>query len=153
MMTDHPTFSQVLSSIGYDDATCATFEDVVLPFALMPHQLQGLHYALYYKRAGLFFEPRTGKTIVMQLLAIFNARFGVRTIQMMPPGLFRQFSGDYARIQGHGLTMHILDQTPARREKLLTGWLKEESARPDVIFLSQPIFRQHWQELYLNGFR
>lgn len=148
-----PTFAEILEPLGYDTQTCALFESVTLPFQLMPHQLQGLHYALYYEKAGLFFEPRTGKTIILQLLAIFFARFGVGTIQLMPPGLYRQFSRDYEGIKNHGLTLKVLDDSPTKREKILMSWLHDESARPDVVMLSQPIFRQHWQELYRTGFR
>ena len=147
-----PMFAEILAQIGYDPATCALFNDVILPFPLMPHQLSGLHYGLFYPRFGLFFEPRTGKTIVMQLLAVFYARFAVRTIQIMPPGLFRQFLGDYAGIQGHGLRIRVLNDGPAAREKLFSRWMDQPESRPDVVLLSQPIFKAHWRELYLEGF-
>ena len=149
----NPTFAQVLAQVGYSQETCDRFSDVILPFELMPHQLTGLHYALYYSRAGAFFPPRCGKTIVMMLLAIFYARHDVRTMQVMPPGLFRQFFNDYHDIQNHGLKIHVFNQGPAQREKLLTKWASHPESCPDVVLLSQPIFKQHWDSLYLQKFR
>jgi SNF2 family DNA or RNA helicase len=151
--SDNPTLGSLLTGYGCDEDACSLFEEVVLPFRLMPHQQLGLHYGLYYNRFGLFFEPRTGKTIVMQLLAIFYARYGIGTVQIMPPGLFRQFLGDYEKIQGHGLHIHVLDDPPAKREKLFSKWTERPDTRPDVILLSQAIYRAHWQELYLHKFR
>lgn len=150
---NHPRrFSSVLAGIGYPPEVCERFEHVILPFELMPHQLRGLSYALYYPRSGLFFEPRTGKTIVMQLAAIFYAHYGVGTVQIMPPGLFLQFSRDYDSIQGHGLTLKHLTEGPKRRDAVFDAWEKGLANKPNVILLSQPIFKVHWASLYGLGY-
>lgn len=70
-LPDQPTFGQVLRVLGFDSLECDRFEHIVLPFRPFPHQLKGLLKGLQEVRFGLSFEPRTGKTLVMQMLAIF----------------------------------------------------------------------------------
>lgn len=147
-----PTFASILSEIGYGQDVAEPFRDVRLPFELKPHQVTGLHYGLYYDRFGLFFEPRTGKSIVLQLLALFASRNGAKTIQLMPPGLFRQFRADYDLIHGHGLRIDTLSQSKVSREKRVRAWENGLSSIPDVLLMSAPIFLKHWDSLRRMGY-
>ena len=128
------------------------FEHVILPFEPMEHQWDGFYRSRQNSRSGLFFEPRTGKTLVLQMLAIFYARYGAGTIQIMPPALFRQFQHDYGLIKGHGLKVEVLNQGPAGRKTLLNKWLDQPHSRPQVVLVSKEIFKVVWQDLYLLGF-
>ena len=128
------------------------FAHVTLPFTPMPHQIEGYQMARNEARSGLFFAPRTGKTLVMQMLAIFQAHYGVRTVQIMPPGLIRQFMHDYEDIKGHNLGIHALTEGPAKRAKLLKLWLESPDSRPDVVLMSKEIFKPTWHHLYQAGF-
>ena len=150
-ITPKMSFGQVLRTLGYGDDLAQRFEAIELPFQPMPHQLAGLHYALTYPRSGLFFEPRTGKTLVLQLLAIYYAYFGIGTMQVMPPALFRQFTHDYEQIKRHGLHLDVLNDGPVTRAKKLKLWEEDPSKRPHVVMLSREIFKQTWPDLYHLG--
>ena len=146
------SFGHGLVEQGEEPGVAAPFNSVILPFAPMEHQWEGFWRARFHTRAGLFFEPRTGKTLTMQMLAIFYAKYGVGTIQIMPPGLFRQFQHDYNLIRNHGLRIAVLSGTPAFRHKSLLRWQAFPEERPHVILLSKEIFRGAWKDIYLLGF-
>lgn len=146
------SLAKVLAEIGYDQTVTAPFAQVMLPFTPMPHQYWGLRYAMNFVRSGVFFEPRTGKTLVLQILAIFYSHFGAGVIQIMPPALFRQFQHDYAQIKGHNLRIAVLNDGPAGRAKRLEQWAEDEQSRPQVVMLSRDIFKSAWKDLYLMGF-
>lgn len=146
-------FADALAAIGCDETTCARFKHITLPFVPMPHQLAGLSYALNYGHSGLFFEPRTGKTLVLQMLAIYYAYYGMGTLQIMPPGLFQQFLHDYHAIEGHRLRLHVLRESPAARTRLMETWGSNPDKRPHVVLLSREIYKSAWASLYLQGFR
>lgn len=128
------------------------FSHITLPFTPMPHQIEGYQMARNEVRSGLFFAPRTGKTLVMQMLAIFQAHYDIHTIQIMPPGLIRQFMHDYEQIDGHGLSIHPLTEGPVKRARLLSQWQADADSRPDVILMSKEIFKPTWHLLYQAGF-
>lgn len=151
-LTSGVSFGHVLREIGNDKKITSRFDAVILPFAPMPHQLKGLAYALTFPRSGLFFEARTGKTLVLQLLAIYYASLGTGTIQIMPPALFRQFQHDYGLIKNHGLYLNVLNDGPTGRARKLKLWQEDASQRPHVVMLSREIFKQAWPELNLMGF-
>jgi len=145
------TFGSVLRDLGYEEEVAKRFDHILLPFKLKEHQVTGLHHALHKPRLGLFYPPRTGKTIVMQLTAILNAYYGMGTLQLMPPGLFRQFLGDYGKISNHGLNIAIFNQAPARRDKAIKEW-KEGKGKPHIILLSKEIFKKHKESLVNLGY-
>lgn len=147
-----PSFGQVLRTIGYTEDVAQRFDHIKLPFNLMPHQEAGLWWSLSYNRSGLFFEPRTGKTLVLQLLAIYYAYYGVGTLQVMPPALFRQFQHDYAAIRHHGMNIQVLNQGPAARAKQIARWADQRDQRPHIVLMSREIFKQTWTDFYLMGF-
>lgn len=146
------SFGLELQKMGEPPEVWQQFEQVILPFEPMDHQWDGFYRSRSNARSGLFFEPRTGKTLVMQMLAIFFARYGSGTIQIMPPALFRQFQHDYHLIKGHGLKVEVLNQGPAGRKTLLNKWRDQPHSRPQVVLVSKEIFKVVWQDLYLLGF-
>ena len=146
------SFGLALRAQGEEPAVAKQFNHVTLPFEPMDHQWAGFYWGRTFNRSGVFFEPRTGKTLTLQMLAIFYARYGVGTIQIMPPGLFRQFHNDYHLIEHHGLRITVMDQGPQARSSLLTRWRNTPDSRPNVILLSKEIFKSVWRDLYLLGF-
>ena len=146
------SFGLELQKMGEPPEVWQQFEQVILPFEPMDHQWDGFYRSRSNARSGLFFEPRTGKTLVLQMLAIFFARYGSGTIQIMPPALFRQFQHDYHLIKGHGLKVEVLNQGPAGRKTLLNKWRDQPHSRPQVVLVSKEIFKVVWQDLYFLGF-
>lgn len=146
------SFGLEMQKMGEPPEVWQPFEQVILPFEPMDHQWDGFYRSRSNARSGLFFEPRTGKTLVLQMLAIFFARYGSGTIQIMPPALFRQFQHDYGLIKGHGLKVEVLNQGPAGRKTLLNKWTDQHHLRPQVVLVSKEIFKVVWQDLYLLGF-
>ena len=103
------SFGLELQKMGEPPEVWQQFEQVILPFEPMDHQWDGFYRSRSNARSGLFFEPRTGKTLVLQMLAIFFARYGSGTIQIMPPALFRQFQHDYHPVSYTHLTLPTSD--------------------------------------------
>lgn len=143
----------VLLSIGLRPEVAQQFSRVKLPFKLMPHQVRALQGLLHFSRFGLFLPARTGKTIVMQLGAIYFANYGYRSIIVMPPALFDQFSNDFNRIEDHCLDICVFDYLPAKRKSLLSSWEADPSTTPDVLLMSREIFKAHWDTLYFLRFK
>jgi SWI/SNF-related matrix-associated actin-dependent regulator of chromatin subfamily A-like protein 1 len=143
------TLGQVLEQIGVGGSRFAHIE---LPYPLMPHQVTGLHYSLYYKRMGLFFEARTGKSIVLQANAIYHAYQGKPTVIVMPGSLFLQFHNDFNGLKNHGLTIKVFNQPPKLRTAQIAKWDKGEAV-PHVVLMTREIFKKHWREFYLLGYR
>ena len=140
---------QVFQAIGMDGSRFAHIE---LPYPFMPHQVTGLHYSLYYKKMGLFFEARTGKTIVLQANAIYHAYQGRPTVIIMPGSLFLQFHNDFNGLKHHGLTIKLFNQSPKLRTEQIAKWDKGEPV-PHVVLMTREIFKKHWREFYLLGYR
>ena len=92
------SFAEVLQLAHLTPESTAPFENVILPFTLRPHQVLGIQCGMYWDRFGLYHDVRTGKTIVMQLLALFYANYRMRSTFLLPPILFDQFVDEYARI-------------------------------------------------------
>lgn len=149
-------FSDVLESIGVPGDK---FEDVILPFSLMPHQIQGIHYGLAYERFGLYDEMRTGKTIIMQLIALYYARYNKKTVFLMPPILFDQFVDTFNDIRNHGLIIKALTGTSKTKQDLLDNIMLQKKPAPDVIIATKEMFGgphgkkgkysiKNWEKLY-----
>ena len=141
----------ILEAFGYPEDLVNPFKDVYFPFDLMDHQIEGLFEGLNHPRFGLFNEARTGKTAIMQGLAVFFAHFGVKSIFIMPPALFLQFSEEFNHITGHGLDVQMLVASPKKREEMLIGWGKDNNA-PHILILSIDIFRKHSRILQHIGY-
>lgn len=133
-------FSEVLKTCTVPDDVANYFSRVRLPFELMPHQVRNLQCGLAWDRFGLFDHPRTGKTIVMQLLAVYYRAFGLRTVVIMPPILFTQFKTEFMKIEGHGLSVEMLTGSSAQKEDTLQAWAVGQKEPPDVLMLSKELF-------------
>ena len=135
-------FAHILRTFGYSPEIADQFEDVEFPFELMPHQIEGIKEGLASPRFGLFNEARTGKTAIMQALAIFFSRFGAKSVFIMPPALFTQFKEEFNQISNHGLDIHQFTHSPKKRDDLLLTWRKDGNG-PDVLIMSLVIFKKH----------
>ena len=134
---DSTKFSDVLKSVGVETNL---FDDVILPFTLMPHQVKGLHLGLVYDRFGLYDEMRTGKTIIMQLIALFYARYNRKTVLLMPPVLFDQFVDTFNEIKNHGLKIKVLSGTAKAKQDLLDNLMLGVIPAPDVMIMTKEMF-------------
>ena len=126
------------------------FRHLKMPFKLKDHQIRGLNQCLVKPRFGLFFEARTGKTIVFQLTAIYCAHYGVKTVLLMPPILFLQFLESWEEIEGDKPSVHVFRQPPKKRAQLLQKW-KQEGA-PDLLVMTKEIYKKHWADLVPLGY-
>ena len=145
----HKTVADALSSSGVKNV--APFSNISMPFTLKPHQVQGLNLSLRKDRSGLFFDPRTGKTIVFTLAAIYCAHYGVKSIILMPPILFSQFHESWKELKGNPFSLYIFNQSKKRREALLKKW--GEEGFPDCLTMTKELFKKHWRELSEAGYR
>lgn len=146
-----PSFMDVLLSIGLPEEVAGQFENVRLPFELRPHQYNSLQGMLAWDRMGLFDQTRTGKTVVMHLAAIYLAKYGYKSIFLMPPILFDQFSLALGDIGSHGLRATIFNQGPVRRINLLKK-IREGELAMDVLIMTKEIFKSNLTELMAAGF-
>ena len=124
------TFGQVLRRIGLEEVEAEKFDKVRLPFELRQNQVDNIHCGLSYDRFGLFDDPRTGKTICMQLLTVYFAKYGLRSIVLMPPILFDQYKSTMEDIKGHGCSVVTFDYSPAKREDHLVAWQSGQGESP-----------------------
>lgn len=147
-----PTMEDALLGARLDAATAARFSNVILPFELRPHQIEGLQAILAWPRVGLFHQTRTGKTITMQMAATYFAAFGVTSIFLMPPALFLQFEEEFKRIQNTGVELAFLNGTEPARQKLLRE-ITNETRKIDVLVMTKEIFKKHVKQLMLMGFQ
>ena len=95
---DNYTVADALAEAGVRNTR--PFSSMKMPFKLKKHQVIGLNGCLRNPRFGLFFEARTGKTIVFQLMSIYCAYYGVKSVLLMPPILFLQFLESWEEIEG-----------------------------------------------------
>jgi len=124
----------------------------IVPMFLMDHQMLGLHNGMYHNRWGLFDDPRTGKTPTMQVLAIFFAKYGYKSIFLMPPSLFLQFEETLGLIVNHGLKVETFKHSPAKRTSLMRDWVSNKVPTPDVLLMSTKIFLKHSKDMRRLGY-
>lgn len=137
------TVADALAECGVKDVS--RFRHLQMPFKLKPHQVKGVNLCLRKPRTGLFFEARTGKTIVFQLVVLYCAAYQVKSIILMPPILFLQYLESWEEIQGEKPTTFVFRQGPKRREAELKKW--RAKGGPDVLVMTKEIFKKHWKEL------
>lgn len=133
-------FSDVLLQAHLTEEAVRPFENIILPFELRPHQVIGLQCGLYWDRFGLYDDVRTGKTIVMQLLALFYAYYGMKSTFLLPPILFDQFVSEFLRIEGHNLSILTLEGDSKKKTDMLHGFALDKSSAPDIIVTTSQIF-------------
>lgn len=134
------TMSDALTKAGIEQSVADQFSHIILPFELMVHQYDRIRCGLSWDRFGLFDQPRTGKTIVMQIMAIYFAKYGMKSVFLMPPVLFRQFERDFHLIKSHGISIKILNGLAASKTELLRSWALHEKPAPDVLVMTREMF-------------
>ena len=134
------SFSEVLQLAHLPSESTTPFNNIILPFTLRPHQVLGVQCGLYWDRFGLYHDVRTGKTIVMQLLALFYANYRMRSTFLLPPILFDQFVDEYARIKGHNLKITLIEGDAKRKIDMLQSFALSPSEAPDIVVTTSQIF-------------
>jgi hypothetical protein len=154
--TSQPQTGMSLAAIAkeanYPRRITHSLSSVRFPFTLMKHQVEGITQGLQHDRFGLFDEARTGKTAIMQGLAIIYARGGKNSIFLMPPALFTQFEEEFHRIENHDLQVFALISTPQKRAKFISGWRNGLERVPAILLMSKEIFVKHFLELAEAGY-
>ncbi len=134
------TFEDALLLANMPPEVAANFREVIIPFTLRPHQILGLQCGLYWDRFGLYHDVRTGKTVVMQLLAIFYAHYHLRSTFILPPILFDQFQEELAKIKGHLLKATTIEGDAARKREMLQSFALHPDTCPDLVITTAQIF-------------
>lgn len=108
------------------------------------HQVTGLNFTMLYDRAALYDEQGTGKSLIAQAWALWNAGMGNKVIILMPPVLLGQFwdtlKGTFKGCEKF-LSLGVYKGTKAKRGKLYESW---SSNWPDIVLMSYAIFREEW---------
>lgn len=109
------------------------------------HQITGLNLGMIYDRAGLYDDQGTGKALISQAWAIWNAGVGNKCVCLMPPILVGQYTYNlihtFIRIQDK-LKIASYGGTKGRRQKLINAWDKE--GYPDIVVMSYQMFMKEW---------
>lgn len=126
------------------------FKEIVLWFAmknepLKPrwHQVTGLNLCFLAERTGLYDEQGTGKTLIAQAFAIWQAKLGNRAVCLMPPVLVGQFfEAFHETFVGIGklVDIQMYRGTGAQRQGLVNKW--NASKWPDIVLMSYDAFRE-----------
>lgn len=134
------TFEEALLLANMPPEVAAQFREVIIPFTLRPHQILGLQCGLFWDRFGLYHDVRTGKTVVMQLLSIFYAHYGMRSTFLLPPILFDQFQDEMKRITGHQVRVKTIEGEASKKRDLLQSWALDPTSCPEVVVTTSQIF-------------
>jgi SNF2 family DNA or RNA helicase len=103
----------------------------------MKHQVTGLNQTLAYDRFAVYDEPGCGKTLIAHAVALYMAGYQNKVVIAMPPVLLEQFEEelDYTFYGWRDqVSLHVLRENPAGREKLFKKWRAE--GWPDIICMS-----------------
>lgn len=106
-------------------------------------QVDILGLALRTKRFGDFSDPGTGKSLISYLYLTALLMGGRKAIAIMPPGLTEQYLENYYKaidVEVAGISTIIINQTPAKRRKLYTGW--DTDGWPDLLIIGYQTFLQ-----------
>lgn len=151
-LPDDPTMEGALLQAAVPAEAAALFRNVKLPFTLRPHQIVSLQALLAWNRVGLFDEARTGKTVSMQLASIYLAKYGYKTVFLMPPVLFDQFTESFSNIANHGTYVHVLNNPAKSRERIL-----EEIANGyspiNILAMTKEVFKLNLLDIMSAGFQ
>lgn len=151
-LPDDPTMEDALLQAAVPPEAAAQFANVKLPFSLRPHQIVSLRALLAWNRAGLFDEARTGKTISMQLASIYLGKYGVKSLFLMPPVLFDQFTESFSKIANHGMYVHVLNNPAKSRERILEE-IAHGYSPVNVLIMTKEIFKINLLDIMSAGFQ
>lgn len=109
------------------------------------HQVTGLNFCFNQMRTGLMDEQGTGKTLVSQAFAVWNAGSGNPTICVMPPVLIGQYYDSLiSTFKGIENKLKIVKYKGplSKRQELL-----QSEDYPDILIMSYDIFLKDWKNL------
>lgn len=98
---------------------------VTMKFRPRPDQVRALNQSVYYLRYLNASDPGVGKTVAAQAWGLYWLSEGIKVLVAMPPALLYQFREslfDTYRGIGRYVTCHVLDEPPAKRQKLMEQW-------------------------------
>ncbi len=144
------TAADAFKAAGVKDTS--PFEHIVLPFPLWAHQIRALNKALRMQRFGLYHRPRLGKTFVFLLTSVYYAHYGVRSIILAPPILFKQLGQEWERLENNPFSLHQFKHGPEARDKLFKKWKRNKDSKPDVLLMTREIFVKEYEWLYHLGY-
>jgi len=147
------SMGDMLRAAGAQQEHAAPFNNVLLPYVPRDDQIDGLRKMAQWKRFGLFAEARCGKTITFTVGSIYFAKYGFKTIILMPPVLFPQFSEFWGEIENNPATMKVLNDSAAARSTAIKGWLEDRKSAPDVLVMTVQIFKKHVDHFLAIGYR
>lgn len=142
------TVASELRRAGVVDTSA--FEGLTMPFSLRERQVAALNQSLIKPKFGLYMEPRTGKTIVFMLNALYCITYGYRVILIVPPVLFRQIEREWLSIGNNPHTIEVFAGTAAARKKRLAAF---RIGAPDLLVMTRPIFTKHYHDLLEAGYK
>jgi len=151
-LPDDPTMEEALLGVGLPPEVASEFARVRLPFNLRPHQYTSLQAMLAWNRCGIWDQARTGKTICMQLAAIYFARYGMKSIFIMPPVLFDQFAESFSTISNHGTHVQVLNGTAATRTRILKE-IADGHSSANILAMTKEVFKIELLDLMSAGFQ
>lgn len=117
-------------------------DETKTPNVPRPDQVAVLNMALKSNRFGNYSEPGVGKTVVAQAFALYWIFEGEKCLVVMPPILLEQFAESFSECfigVDKFVKVHLLDEEPKKRTKLLTEWT-EHNSWPEVLLVSYEMF-------------
>ncbi|WP_422451946.1 SNF2-related protein [Endozoicomonas sp. ALC066] len=127
---------------------------ITMKFKPRPDQVKALNQSVYYMRYLNASDPGTGKTVSAQAWGLYWISEGTRVLVVMPPALLYQFQQSffdtYKGLDKY-VSCHVLDEAPAKRQKLMDGWDKD-SSWPEFLLLSYHKLRSMAPRLRKAGY-
>ena len=139
------TLQDLMYGVGINDPATWTSQ-VKMKNHPYPWQFDTMKEAIatitQHDRFGDFSDAGTGKTFPMQFVSVVFASYGNKVVCVMPPILCEQFYETFTEffigIEKH-LTIHILNQSPKKRDKLMKEW--DTGGWPDILLMSYQMFK------------
>ena len=145
-----PSLRSVWRKAGLSPGESCGWADTVLvkpcgryDFQVMPHQVKTLHrFAKCLPRYGLWDEMGTGKTLSMQLAALWLVSLGNKIVFAVLPVLVDQIIDNF-KTNFDGLASHVRIEAykgdPEDRQELIKRW--EGEGWPDILVMSYDMFK------------
>ena len=110
-------------------------------YTIFEHQYSGTNLLGINTRAGLFDEAGAGKTMCLQLNALWRISYGNKVLGLMPPVLLKQFHSElhdkFPGIEDY-VRCEIFRGTPAQRAKMVERY--EIEGWPEILLMTYQLF-------------
>ena len=110
-------------------------------YTIFEHQYSGTNLLGVNTRAGLFDEAGAGKTMCLQLNALWRISYGNKVLGLMPPVLLKQFHSElhdkFPGIEDY-VRCEIFRGTPAQRAKMVERY--EIEGWPEILLMTYQLF-------------